>query len=376
MASVVACCSDIQQFHEERILDADWCRRFPGSAWLPLFARLIAAQGHRLTTGDVALKEIENGTLVATDIIVIAAEDSRHAQQLLNQGAQGGIVICAESPLFARTFYERIGELGPRYSARILFQATIDAHFPKTPNTFPTQFPSFARGAPVPTAQEWSSRSALVMVASNKYWRTPFDARFIYSTKKLEAWLRGKLGLTQSPIKRLARAAQLHDHRLEVIKYFGERGILTLYGSGWNRLTELPSKWRRRLAPLLARLKPNVCDDKQATIANFRFAFAIENIRYPGYHTEKIIDCFAAGVIPIYFGDPLITQVIPSDTFIHLADFPSMLALDNHLHSFTPERASTMIAAGRKFIHAQGDDYSYESFAEKALAIIRSQLNP
>jgi hypothetical protein len=163
---------------------------------------------------------------------------------------------------------------------------------------------------------------------------------------------------------------------LEIIKYFGERGMLTLYGSGWNRLTELPSMWRRRLAPLLTRLKPTVCDDKQATIAKFRFAFAIENISYPGYHTEKIIDCFAAGVIPIYLGDPLITHVIPSDTFIHLADFPSMLALDNHLRSFTPERASTMIAAGRKFLQAQGNDYSYESFAEKALAMIRSQLNP
>ena len=376
MPSVVAFCSDIQQFHEERILNADWCRRFPGSSWLPIFARLLADQGHRLTTGDVALKEINNGTLVATEIIVIAAEDSGHAEQLLNQGAIGGIVICAESPLFARTFYERVAELGSRYSARILFQATIDAHFLKTANTFPTRFPSFARGEPVPASKEWASRPALVMVASNKYWRTPFATRFLYNPKKLEAWLRGKFGLTQSPIKRLARAAQLHDRRLEVIDYFGEREMLTLYGSGWNRLNEIPRKWRGRLTHLFARLKPIVCDNKQATIADFRFAFAIENISYPGYHTEKIIDCFAAGVIPIYLGDPLISNVIPSETFIHLDDFSSTTDLASHIKAFTPDQAATMIAAGQRFLRGQGDAYSYESFAEKALALVSSYLRP
>jgi len=376
MPSVVAFCSDIQQFHKERILDAEWCRRFPGSSWLPIFARLLAYRGHRLTTGDVALNEIDNGTLAATDIIVIAAEDARHAEELLNRGAFGGIVICAESPLFARTFYERIGELGSRYAARILFQATIDAHFLTTPNTFQTQFPSFTRGEPVPASKEWANRPALVMVASNKYWRTPFDIRFIYSTKKLEAWLRGKFGLTQSKIKRLARAAQLHDRRLDVIGYFGERGMLTLHGSGWNRLTEIPLKWRRRLAPLLARITPTVCDDKQATIAQFRFAFAIENISYPGYHTEKIIDCFAAGVIPLYLGDPKISQAIPSEAFIHLADFSSLAALEAHLRSFTPAQAATMLAAGQSFLKNHGNAYSYEGFAENSLALLTPLLKP
>jgi hypothetical protein len=92
MASVFAFCSDIQQFHEERILDVNWCRLFPTSSWLPIFTRLIAAQGHRLTTGDVALKEIDNGTLVATNIMDLAAEESRHTEQFFNHWTFGVIV--------------------------------------------------------------------------------------------------------------------------------------------------------------------------------------------------------------------------------------------------------------------------------------------
>jgi hypothetical protein len=374
MVRVVAFCSDIQQFHRGRILDEAWCRRFPGTEWLPVFAKLLAPLGLRLTTGDVALQEIAAGSLAVSMVIIIAAEDSRHADQLLQLGAAGGMIICAESPLFARTFYERIAELGPRYFARILFQATIDSHFPQTPNTIQTRFPSFSRNLIEHNAPAWADRPLLVMVAGNKYWRTPFNPSFCLTPKKLEAWARGKFGLTQSSIKRLARASQLHDQRLRLIHHFGQRGMLSLYGSGWDQIYNLPGAWRGRLAPVLRRLKPAPCDDKKQTIAGFRFAFAIENITYPGYHTEKIIDCFAAGVIPIYLGDPLIKQSIPAESFINLADFPSPSSLGKYLEEFTPEQAEGMLNAGRNFLKKQGDAYSYEGFAENALAMLKPLL--
>ena len=374
MRHVFAYCSDIQQFHEERILNPDWCRRFPGTDWMPIFANHLAPLGHRLTTGDVAIREITAGSLDARGVIVIAQEDSTHADQLLNLGAIGGMVICGESPLFARTFYERIAELGPRYFARVLFQATIDSHFPQTYNTIQTRFPSFSRNLTEHNAPAWADRPLLVMVAGNKYWRTPFAHSFCLAPKKFEAWFRGKFGLTQSSIKRLARASQLHDQRLKLIHHFGQRGMLSLYGSGWDQVYNLPGAWRGRLTPVLKRLKPAPCDDKKQTIAGFRFAFAIENITYPGYHTEKIIDCFAAGVIPIYLGDPLITQSIPAECFINLAEFPSPAALSTHLEKFTSSQAEAMLNTGRNFLKKRGDEYSYEGFAENALAMLKPLL--
>ena len=37
----------------------------------------------------------------------------------------------------------------------------------------------------------------------------------------------------------------------------------------------------------------------------FRFTIAIENSESPGYATERLMDAFLEGTIPIYWGDPV-----------------------------------------------------------------------
>jgi len=37
---------------------------------------------------------------------------------------------------------------------------------------------------------------------------------------------------------------------------------------------------------------------------DYRYVIVIENCQYPGYFTDKIVDCFASGAIPIYWGMP------------------------------------------------------------------------
>ena len=43
---------------------------------------------------------------------------------------------------------------------------------------------------------------------------------------------------------------------------------------------------------------------KDEGLADFQFSIVIENTRNPMYFTEKILDCFATGTIPIYWGCP------------------------------------------------------------------------
>ena len=43
---------------------------------------------------------------------------------------------------------------------------------------------------------------------------------------------------------------------------------------------------------------------KEEPLANYCFSFVIENGSYSNYYTEKIMDCFACGTIPIYWGSP------------------------------------------------------------------------
>jgi alpha(1,3/1,4) fucosyltransferase len=56
-------------------------------------------------------------------------------------------------------------------------------------------------------------------------------------------------------------------------------------------------------------------------LSNYKFNIAIENGSYPGYVTEKIMDAFAAGTVPIYFGDPLVAKDFNPTSFINLRSF-------------------------------------------------------
>ena len=59
-------------------------------------------------------------------------------------------------------------------------------------------------------------------------------------------------------------------------------------------------------------------DDTQDFIEKYKFQICFENSSYKGYTTEKLIGAFAAGVIPIYWGDPAVNEVFNEDSFIWL----------------------------------------------------------
>lgn len=65
------------------------------------------------------------------------------------------------------------------------------------------------------------------------------------------------------------------------------------------------------------------CGDKLEFQKNYKFSAAFENYKYDGYITEKIMDAFAAGTIPIYFGTDYITKEINPKSFINYNDFSS-----------------------------------------------------
>jgi hypothetical protein len=50
------------------------------------------------------------------------------------------------------------------------------------------------------------------------------------------------------------------------------------------------------------------------------FSVVIENGFYESYYTEKILDCFATGTIPVYLGSPDIGNHFNKDGIIELTD--------------------------------------------------------
>lgn len=59
---------------------------------------------------------------------------------------------------------------------------------------------------------------------------------------------------------------------------------------------------------------------KEEALAPYMFSIVIENASYPNYYTEKITDCFALGVIPIYWGSPNIGDDFNTDGIIQWYD--------------------------------------------------------
>ena len=51
-------------------------------------------------------------------------------------------------------------------------------------------------------------------------------------------------------------------------------------------------------------------------LSPYMFSVVIENIKYDDYFTEKIIDCFASGTVPIYWGTSSVKNFFNSDGII------------------------------------------------------------
>ena len=56
--------------------------------------------------------------------------------------------------------------------------------------------------------------------------------------------------------------------------------------------------------------------DKIKFLSEYKFSIAMENSNGGGYISEKIIDSFLAGTIPIYYGDYMIDEYINPKTYI------------------------------------------------------------
>ncbi len=68
----------------------------------------------------------------------------------------------------------------------------------------------------------------------------------------------------------------------------------------------------------------HLVEDKLAFDRQHRFVICFENQSHPGYLTEKLVDAFAAGAIPIYYGDPTVAETFNPKAFINCHNFRDM----------------------------------------------------
>jgi len=119
---------------------------------------------------------------------------------------------------------------------------------------------------------------------------------------------------------------ELYSHRVKAIEFFekvGEDGF-EFYGRNWDK-----NCYKSYRGP---------CSDKINVIKNYKFSICYENCRdVPGYITEKIFDCFAAGNVPVYWGPANVTDFIPADCFIDRKKFATLDELYLFLKTMSKE---------------------------------------
>lgn len=84
---------------------------------------------------------------------------------------------------------------------------------------------------------------------------------------------------------------------------------VSLYGSGYNYI-----------------------ESKNKGLDDYCFSITIENSKVNGYFTEKILDCFLTGTIPIYWGDPSIGEIFDINGIIILNSLDDILNINFEMY--------------------------------------------
>jgi hypothetical protein len=104
-----------------------------------------------------------------------------------------------------------------------------------------------------------------------------------------------------------------YQHRLDWVNKLN--GFVDLFGSGFNYVSK-----------------------KETALCDYMFSITIENDIYETYWSEKILDCFATGTVPVYLGSPDIGNYFNMDGIILLTD-------DFDINSLTTEEYNKRIPA-------------------------------
>lgn len=64
--------------------------------------------------------------------------------------------------------------------------------------------------------------------------------------------------------------------------------------------------------------------DLSDTYKDYKFGFAMESVNEIGYISEKIMNVYRGGAIPLYWGTSKVKDIFHPDSFIYLNDYPSL----------------------------------------------------
>lgn len=204
-----------------------------------------------------------------------------------------------------------------------------------------------------------------------------------------------KLCVMMAGNKWKSHSRELYSERISAIEWFmnNHPDEFDLYGPGWSvsgftKIRRSMQNFLRYLSGFRRRPNPwkeipfykGTVESKRKTLSRYRFSICYENAHgIPGYITEKIFDCFLAGVVPIYLGWDGIDRLIPRDTYIDRRRFGSYEDLYRFIRNMPKDIYDTYVSAIRGFLSSGASTkFDAETFADTLIKGMRlnNQADP
>jgi hypothetical protein len=167
---------------------------------------------------------------------------------------------------------------------------------------------------------------------------------------------------------------ELYSARERVIQFYDEQhpGQFALYGPYWNDPPGLSEMYHyRKFSYDTYDTYNGIAESKTDVYEQHRFALCFENMTgVCGYVTEKIFDCFRAGIVPIYWGADDITEHVPAGSFIDYRRFGSPCELHEYLCSMSEAEYLSYINTAQKFIESGSYSLTPTQYAETVYQVV------
>jgi len=195
----------------------------------------------------------------------------------------------------------------------------------------------------------WDDR----LVDDKKFIKSNFTTNLQDATMPtLEQYHTRKLLCMMNTYKQSSHPLSMYHKRVEAIRFFNQYpNDFDLWGRFWQAATH-----------------KGVTNNKLKTLANYRFCLAYENCQTYGYISEKLTDCFMAGVVPVYLGAHNVREHIPPECFVDVNDFHTYEELYEYLVDMPSYEYMNYVNAIRKFIYSSESEQFYNAhFVDKML---------
>jgi len=131
--------------------------------------------------------------------------------------------------------------------------------------------------------------------------------------------------------------SELYSERRKAIAFFTPSGEFDLYGLGWEGI----ASWKGEARD----------DAKMNALKNYKFTICYENMtNQRGYVSEKIIESFAGGCVPVYLGATNIEDYVPKECFVDFRKFRSYQELYDYMKSIDRNTYQAFLDAAQNFL--------------------------